>query len=69
MAQAQKVTRADIEAKVAEIEQRLQGSAERAKPPIFATGIVMTVIVILVAYLFGKRIGAKKTTIVEVKRV
>jgi hypothetical protein len=69
MAQPERITRSDIEAKVAEIEHALHGEVERAKPPIYATGIIMSILVIVLAYLFGRRVGAKRTAIVEVKRL
>lgn len=62
------VSRTDIEAKVREIESAITAPVEAAKPSIMATGIVMTVIVVIVAYLFGRRIGTKRSAIVEVKR-
>ncbi|MFN8105697.1 MAG: hypothetical protein U0U69_14670 [Acidimicrobiia bacterium] len=71
MARAQtesQVSRSDIEAKVREIESAITAPVEAAKPSIMATGIVMTVIVVIVAYLFGRRIGTKRSAIVEVKR-
>lgn len=65
---ASEISRDDIEAKVREIESALTAPVEAAKPSIMATGIVMTVIVVVVAYLFGRRIGTKRSAIVEVKR-
>lgn len=63
------VDRSDIEAKVREIEATLSGGVERAKPRLLASGILITLLVIAIAYLFGKRIGTKRSAIVEVRRV
>lgn len=64
-----RITRDDIEAKVREIEGALSGPVEAARPSIMATGILMTVVVVIIAYLFGRRIGTKRSAIVEVKRL
>ncbi len=64
-----KITREDIEAKVTEIEAVLQGGVERAKPQLLATGIFVSLLIIAIAYLFGRKLGAKRSTIVEVTRI
>jgi hypothetical protein len=63
-----RITRADIEAKVAQIEQVLQGDVDKAKTPVLFTGVMMSVLVVLVAYFFGKRAGNKRSAVVEVRR-
>lgn len=69
MTQTTQVDRAAIEAKVAEIEEALRGDVERAKPPLIATGIVVSLLVLAIAYFFGRRVGTKRSAIVEVKRI
>ncbi|MCE7883201.1 MAG: hypothetical protein DYH08_04940 [Actinobacteria bacterium ATB1] len=69
MTQTTQVDRAAIEAKVAEIEEALRGDVERTKPPLIATGIVVSLLVLAVAYFFGRRVGTKRSAIVEVKRI
>ena len=64
----QRITRADIEAKVTQIEQALQGDVDKAKTPVLFTGVMMSVLVVLVAYFFGKRAGTKRSAVVEVRR-
>lgn len=64
----QRITRADIEAKVSQIEQALQGDVDKAKTPVLFTGVMMSVLVVLVAYFFGKRAGTKRSAVVEVRR-
>ncbi len=63
------VTRSEIEDKVREIEATIGGGVDKAKPQLLATGIFITLIVIAIAYLFGRRIGNKRSAIVEVKRI
>ena len=64
-----KITRADIEAKLNEMQGEVQESAEAAKTPIMAIAGGVAVAVILVAFLLGKRRGRRKSTVVEIRRV
>ena len=63
------ITRADIEAKLAEIKDEVDETGERAKVPAMAIGAVVVVAVVGVAYLLGRRSAKKKTTVVEVRRL
>jgi hypothetical protein len=63
------VTRADLEAKLAEIRGVTDDTAEVAEDAA-KTGLVVAGIgVIVIAFLLGRRRGRKKSTIVEVRRV
>jgi hypothetical protein len=63
------VTRADIEAKLAEIrgvaDDTTEVAEEAAKTGLIAAGIG----VVVIAFLLGRRRGRKKSTIVEVRRI
>jgi hypothetical protein len=63
------VSRADIEAKLAEIKGEVDETGERAKVPAMAIGAVVVVAVIGVAYFLGRRSSRRKTTVVEVRRL
>lgn len=63
------ITRADIEAKLAEIKGEVDDTGERAKAPAMAIGAVVVVAIVGVAYLLGRRSARKKTTVVEVRRL
>ena len=64
-----RITRADIEAKLRDMRGEVQQTAEAAKVPILAiVGGVATVVVVL-AFLLGKRRGRRKSTVVEIRRV
>lgn len=67
--QNQKITRDDIEHKVREIEAALHGGVDRAKPQLLASGIFLTLLIIAVAYLFGRKVGTRRSALVEVKRI
>jgi MYXO-CTERM domain-containing protein len=63
------VTRADIEAKLAEIRGVTDDTAEVAGEAA-KTGLIFAGVgVVVLAFLLGRRRGRKKSTIVEVRRV
>lgn len=63
------VSRDDIESKLREIKGEVEGTAESAKGMAMAVGAAVAVVVVIGIFLFGKRRGKKKTTIVEVRRL
>ncbi len=63
------VSRDDIEAKLREIKGEVADTAESAKGMVIAAGAAVAVVVVIGIFLFGKRRGKKKTTIVEVRRL
>ncbi len=69
MAEDAPVTRGTIEAKLREISGEVTTTAESALPYAIAAGAAVTVVVVSLAYLLGRRKGKKKTTLVEVRRV
>jgi len=63
------VTRADIEAKLAQIRGVAEDTTEVAKEATKTALIVAGAGVVVVAFLLGRRRGRKKSTIVEVRRI
>jgi MYXO-CTERM domain-containing protein len=63
------VTRADIEAKLAEIRGVADDTTEVAEEAAKTGLIIAGVGVVVVAFLLGRRRGRKKSTIVEVRRI
>jgi hypothetical protein len=63
------VTRDDIEAKLREIKGEVDETTDQAKPVALAVGVVAVVAVVAVAFLWGKRKGRKRSTVVEIRRV
>jgi len=63
------VTRADIEAKLAEIRGVTDDTAEVAEGAAKTCLVVAGVGVVVVAFLLGRRRGRNKSTIVEVRRI
>ena len=64
-----KVTRADLEAKLTEIDAELTDTGEAVKPKAIAIGVGALVLLVILAFLLGRRKGQHKTTIVEVRRI
>jgi hypothetical protein len=63
------VTRADLEAKFQELRGATEPGAQKAKSVGIAAVVAGGVLLVLIAYLLGRRKGRKRTTIVEVRRV
>ena len=63
------VKRADIEAKLREIQGEATATGEAARSALIVGGVVVVAAVVGVAYLLGKRKAKRKTTVVEVRRV
>jgi hypothetical protein len=64
-----KISRDDLEAKFrevkGEVDQRAFAAKESARPFIIGAGVL----VLLLAYLIGKRVGKTKSTVVEIRRI
>lgn len=63
------ITRDDIEAKLHEIRGEVDATTDQAKPIALAVGVVAVVAVVGMAFLWGKRKGRKRSTVVEIRRV
>lgn len=63
------ITRADIEAKLRSIRDGLEPVGEQAKTGVMAMLPVVVAVVVLAAYLAGKRKGQKRRAIIEIRRI
>ena len=63
------ITRADIEAKLAEIGGELDETVSSSKQMAITAGAVAVAVVIAAVFLLGRRRGKKLRTIVEIRRV
>ncbi len=64
-----KITRADIESKLREIQGDIGEKAEAAKVPAIAIAVGVAVVTIAAAYFFGLRKGKKRQTVLEIRRI
>ena len=62
------ISRQDIEAKANEIAAAVNQTTESARDTAIAAGVVIAIL-ILVAFIFGRRRGSRNKTLVEVYRV
>ena len=65
----ERVSRADIEAKLREIRGEVDDTTNTAKPYALAAGVAVAIGVVALVYTMGRRKGKKRTTVVEVRRV
>lgn len=63
------ITRDDIEASFRSFKDDIDRSADEAKSKLIAAGILVTVLLLVLAYLAGKRVGKTKSTVVEIRRI
>ncbi len=63
------ITKADIEAKFAEFDRITEAGAETAKGVGVAVVVVAFTVVVVGAYLLGRRRGKKRRTLLEIRRI
>jgi hypothetical protein len=64
-----RITRDDLEAKFRELEGSARGQVESARTTLVTAGVIAAVIVLLLAFLLGRRAGKQRSTVVEIRRV
>ena len=64
-----KITRDELEAGFRALSNEVQGKVDEAKPKLLPAAVGGGMLLLLVAYLIGKRVGATKSTIVEIRRI
>jgi hypothetical protein len=64
-----KITRDDIEAKLQELRGEVDQRTEAAKVPAIAIAVGVVVVTIAAAYLFGRRKGKRRQTVLEIRRI
>lgn len=68
MSDTPRVTREDLETKFRALQADIQGRATDKKQSIIAIGSAAASIIVLLAYLFGRRSGRKRGSRVEFRR-
>jgi hypothetical protein len=67
-AQAEKVTRDDIEAKLRALQDGVTDRVDERKPSLMKVGLGAALLVLILAFLIGQRRGKRKSAIVEIRR-
>ena len=62
------ITPADIKNKLGDIQGEAQEQVESAKNQILAVGVVVAVLMLLAAFLLGRRGGKRASAVIEVRR-
>lgn len=64
-----KVTRSDIEAKFRDLQTEMTAAADSAKGTFSVAAAVGAVLLLVVVYLFGRKAGKRRSTVVEIRRL
>ena len=64
-----RITRDDLEAKFREIKGDVDHRAKAAKDTAMPFAIFGGLVLLFLVYVIGKRVGKKKSTIVEIRRI
>jgi len=63
-----RITKEELESKFQSLQDDLQGRAADKKQSIMAAAAILSGVVVLVAYLLGRRGGRKRRSVVEIRR-
>lgn len=63
------ITRADIEAKLRAIRDGMEPVSQQAKTGAMAAAPVVVAVLVLAAYLTGRRRGKKRRAVIEIRRI
>jgi hypothetical protein len=66
---AEPIRLSDIESKLRELDDDVRGRVSDKRQTILLSAVFTGLVVLLLAYLFGKRSGKKKSTFVEIRRL
>jgi hypothetical protein len=64
-----RITRADIEAKLRAIRDDIEPVGEQAKGGLMAAAPVVAVLLVVGAYVLGRRSGKKRRAVIEIRRL
>jgi hypothetical protein len=63
-----RITRDDLEAKLRQVAGGLDDTVEGARPKLLTGAVAAGIVVVLLAYLLGRRGGRKRSAVVEIRR-
>ena len=63
------ITRADIEAKLRAIRDGIEPVGEQARTGVMAVAPVVVAVLVLAAYMAGRRKGKKRRAVIEIRRI
>lgn len=62
------ITRDDIKAKLSEIQGEAEHQVEGARNSLLAAGILIALLLLIAAFLLGRRGGKRASAVIEVRR-
>jgi hypothetical protein len=65
----QRVSTKDIETKLRQIRGQLEHTTESARSGLVAAGVFGAAVLLVVAFVLGRRRGRRLSTVVEIRRV
>lgn len=68
MTDSPKITRDDLESKFRALQTDIQGRAADKKQSIIAIGSAVATVVVLIAYLMGRRSGRRRASRLNIRR-
>ena len=63
------ISRSDIESKFVELQDSVETAADSAKGTAIKAGLIGLVVILILAFLIGRRRGRQGRTVVEVRRL
>ncbi len=69
MTEAAGITPADIEAKFRDVQGQIDVVANDSKKKVAVGGVAATVLILLIAYIIGRKAGKKRSTVLEIRRL
>jgi hypothetical protein len=63
------ITRDDLESSFRTLKDEFDRSADEARSKLIPAGIALGILLLVIAYLLGKRVGRTKSTVVEIRRI
>jgi hypothetical protein len=63
-----RITKQDLESKFQSLQDDLQGRASDKKQSLVAVASIASAVIVLIAYLLGRRGGRKRRSVVEIRR-
>ena len=69
MATTARITRDDLEAKLREMSGGVEETVEAVRPKLISAAAAGVVLVVLIAYLLGRRRGRARSAVVEIRKV
>jgi hypothetical protein len=64
-----RITRDDIEARLRDLKDTVDGKTVEAKAKAVPAAVTVGILLVIIIFLMGRRAGAKRSTIVEIRRI